>query len=125
MDGRRRQTTVSVTGDSIRAHTALVSAAFACPQDFKIKQEHLDAHFRSLTFLQQGESGILRAIPIEPDLHTILGMIKDRSVELKKFEDFFIGRPLPMGVFANRIGRSLFQTWVSGRAGRISPKLNS
>jgi tetratricopeptide (TPR) repeat protein len=99
--------------ESIRAHTALVSAAFACPQDFKIKQEHLDAHFRSLAFLQQTKSGILQAIPVEPDLHSILDMVKTRSKEIRKFEDYYIGHPLPMGAFANRIGRSLFQTWAA------------
>ena len=99
--------------DSLRAHTAMVSAAFACPPNTQLPQEQLDAHYRSLAFLQQSNSGILRAVPVEPDFHSILEMVKANSEEVRKFEDFFVSHPLPMGVFANRIGRSLFQTWVA------------
>ena len=32
--------------DSLQAHTAIVSAAFACPPNTTLPQEHLDAHYR-------------------------------------------------------------------------------
>ena len=79
----------------------------------KSSRNILIAHFRSLAFLQQTKSGISQAIPVEPDLHSILDMVKSRSKEIRKFEDYYIGHPLPMGAFANRIGRSLFQTWAA------------
>jgi hypothetical protein len=89
----------------------LISAAFACPADFKPAQEHLDAHFRSLAFLQNHESGVLRAVPIEPDLHSIMQMVKSRSQEVRKLEDLFENRKLPMGFFAVRVGYSIFHLW--------------
>lgn len=98
---------------NVRAHVALVSAAFACPQDFKADQKHLDAHFRSLAFLQKHESGILRAIPVEPDLHSILELVKARSTRVRKLEEYYHSHKLPMGFFARQVGCSPFHLWAA------------
>jgi len=104
---------IELDPQSVRAHTALVKAALSCPPNAKLKEKHLDAYFRSLAFLQDSKVGVLRAIPFEPDLHTFLGMVKDRAIEIKQFEEHFLNKPLPIGIFANRIGRSLFGAWVA------------
>jgi tetratricopeptide (TPR) repeat protein len=111
LENARRAT--ELEPQSVRTHTALVKAAFSCPPDIKLKQKHLDAHFRSLAFLQDSKVGVLQAIPFEPDLHTFLGMVKNRAEEIKQFEEHFTNNPLPIGIFANRIGRSLFESWVA------------
>ena len=103
----------TVAPNDVRAHAALVSVAFSCPQGFKPDQKFLDAHFRSLQFLQQHESGILRAIPAEPDFHSFFEMVKNRALEVRKLENYYRSHKLPMGFFANLAGHSIFHTWAA------------
>lgn len=95
----------------VRAHSALVNVAFSCPPDFKPEQKHLDAHFKSLTFLQQHESKIVRAVPVEPDLRSILALLKARSQHASKLENIFQNQKLPMGFFAEQLGVSVIGLW--------------
>ena len=104
---------VEVSPESVQSHTALVRAGFACPSDFQITDEDRDAHFRSLTFLQQHESRIVQTVPIEPDFRSLAEMLKKRSEGVRKFEDFFQRQKLPLGLFAKGVGCSAFTLWAS------------
>jgi tetratricopeptide (TPR) repeat protein len=102
---------ITASPNAGRSHTALVSAAFACPSDSKPTDSQRDAVYRSLAFLHEHEPGILRAVPMEPDLHSILEIVKTRSHEVRKFEHYFQSHNLPMGLFGNRFGNSIFEIW--------------
>lgn len=99
--------------DALESNAAFIRAMFALPRNSKPDQKYLDAYFKSLSFLERHESGILRAIPIEPDGRSILAMVKARSEEIGKFEENFKKQPLPMSLFARRVGRTIFTIWSS------------
>jgi tetratricopeptide (TPR) repeat protein len=97
--------------NSVRAHAAIVRTVFSCPTGFKIEDADLQTHFRSLQFLQEHESGLVKAIPVEPDFRTIIDLLKQRSQQIQRLEDLFHEKPLPMGFFAKRVGCSAFELW--------------
>lgn len=99
--------------EALASNTAFIRAMFALPQNSKPDQKYLDAYFKSLSFLERHESGILQAVPIEPDTRSILAIVKARSEEIGKFEENFKKQPLPMSLFARRVGRTIFTIWTS------------
>jgi len=99
--------------NDLRSHAAMVRAAFSCPRDTRIEKRHLDSHFRSLAFLQRHEAKIVQTIPIEEDFRSILKLLKKRSQYVRRVEQHFHNKRLPIGWFANRLGRSEYTIWAA------------
>lgn len=97
--------------NSVPAHVALVRVGFSCSSQSKPKEEHLEAHFRSLAFLQKHEPKVIQTVSFEPDLHSILDLLKRRAKHVSKVESIYQNKKLPMGFFATQVQLTNYQLW--------------
>ncbi len=99
-------------GKNPRAHMVLVKAALDCPPEVRIEGKYRKAIQRSLAFLNKHPSGLIKAIPFEKDLKSIIAMVRARAEHASQIVDLIQTKNLPMCILAQQLGLPPFQAWL-------------
>jgi tetratricopeptide (TPR) repeat protein len=102
---------IEVDSKLLKAHQVVVQASLRWPKGQKPAKRVFEAVPRSIKFLENDPNSGIRAVPIEPGLKSVIEMLKDRILHVQEIEKVFESPPLPIGMFANAIGRGEYETW--------------
>jgi hypothetical protein len=98
----------------LNAHKALFAASLKTPTK-AITKKLREKVSKSYAFLQAHPQGGLKAIELDTHLSSLKQLLKEQANRISKLEEFASQRRIPIGMFADAIGRNIFETWLTLR----------
>jgi tetratricopeptide (TPR) repeat protein len=104
---------IHLSPNDLRPRMALVRSVLGVSKETNLSDEVRDDYLKSLALLEADGNRPIISIPIEEDFRTLKELLRKKSEQVQNVEAAFKNNALPIGFFAQAIGRSEFETWSS------------